>query len=181
MNDEWRKHLLIVYLTAVEPFSERRPEVKRAVWSILVAAALPVVITACAAGSGARLDRSREVLDSFRTGAVLPGYRYFTSGPGSTPDAILGIREGYTLRSDVWREAKMTPELLTRQVRQMENLFDAEETGLLGSYVINDRGEQVGIWYSAVGTTQVEMTGPMEIAVAPPNSLAINQLKTKLR
>ncbi len=146
-----------------------------------LAAALPAVITACAAGSGARLDRSKEVLDSFRAGTVLPGYRYYTISPGNTPDAILGIKEGYTLKSETWQETKMTPELLKRQVRQMDNLFDAEETGLLGSYVINDQEEQVGIWYSAVGTTQVEMTGPTEITVDPPNRLAIDQLKTKLR
>lgn len=154
---------------------------KRTVLYFFAAAALPAVITACATSSGARLDRSKEVLDSFRAYEVLPGYRYFTSGPGDTPDAILGIKEGYTLKSEVWKETKMTPELLKRQVRQMDNLFDAEETGLLGSSVVDDQGNQVGIWYSAVGTTQVEMTGPKEITVNPPNSLAINQLKTKLR
>ena len=154
---------------------------KKAVMYVLAAAALPAVITACATGSGARLDRSKEVLDSFLAGTVLPGYRYYTSGPGNTPDAILGIKEGYTLKSEVWEETKMTPELLKRQVRQMNNLFDAEETGLLGSYVVNEQGEQVGIWYSALGMTQVEMTGPKEITVDPPNRLAIDQLKTKLR
>ena len=45
----------------------------RAVISLLTAALLPAVITACATGSGARLDRSKEVLDSFSAGTVLPG------------------------------------------------------------------------------------------------------------
>ena len=125
--------------------------------AVLFAASLMAVTSGCATHSGARLDRSKEVLDNFRSFTVLPGYRYYTSGPGNTPDAILGIASGYTLKSEVWKETKMTPDLLKRHVLQMNNLFSAEETGLIGASVLNDMGEQVGIWYSAVGLTTVDV------------------------
>jgi predicted small secreted protein len=149
--------------------------------ALVLAVSLLAGVSGCATSSGAGLDRSKEVLDSFLGFNVLPGYRYYTMGPGETPDAILGIKSGYTLKSEVWKETEMTSELLKRQVRQMNNLFSAEWTGLIGAAVLNDQGEQVGIWYSAVGTTEVNMISATEVAVGPPNPLAINQLKTKLR
>lgn len=148
--------------------------------AVFLAASLLAGMSGCATGSGARLDRSKDVLDSFLAFDVLPGYRYYTTGPGNTPNAILGIKSGYTLRSEVWKETKMTPELLKRSVLQMNNLFDAEEAGLIGAAVMNE-GEQVGVWYSPVGVTQVEMISSTEMAVNPPNRMAIDQLKSRMK
>lgn len=148
--------------------------------AVFLAASLLAGMSGCATGSGARLDRSKDVLDSFLAFDVLPGYRYYTTGPGNTPNAILGIKSGYTLRSEVWKETKMTPELLKRSVLQMNNLFDAEEAGLIGAAVMNE-GEQVGVWYSPVGVTQVEMISSTEMAVNPPNRMAIDQLKARMK
>jgi hypothetical protein len=149
--------------------------------AVFLAASLLAGMSGCATGSGARLDRSKDVLDSFLAFDVLPGYRYYTTGPGNTPNAILGIKSGYTLRSEVWKETKMTQALLKRSVLQMNNLFDAEEAGLIGAAVLNGQGEQVGIWYSPVGVTQVEMISSTEMAVDPPNRLAIDQLKSRMK
>jgi hypothetical protein len=168
-------------LTSSDPVKTEGRHVMKHTIALVLAVSLLAGVSGCATSSGARLDRSKEVLDSFLAFDVLPGYRYYTLSPGNTPDAILGIKSGYTLKSEVWDETEMTSELLKRQVRQMNNLFSAEETGLIGASVLNDQGEQVGIWYSAVGITEVSMVSATEVAVNPPNRLAINQLKTKLR
>jgi len=45
--------------------------------TVLLAVFLMALIGVCAAGSGARLDRSKEVLDGFMAGTALTGYTYY--------------------------------------------------------------------------------------------------------
>lgn len=133
-------------------------------------------ITVSAAGSGARLDRSLEVLNGFLAGTVLPGYTYYTTGVENNPDAILGIKEGITLRTDRWKDRELTEQLLKRMVGAMNSMYAATSFGLLGSAVLNDQGEQIGVWYSPVGATTVKMLSPTEVRVNPPNAVEIQRL-----
>ena len=137
---------------------------------------LPTLITGCAAGSSARLDRSGQVLKGFLSGQVLEGYTYYTTGMENNPDAILAIAPGYTLKTNRWLEREMTPTALRQMVGEMNSMYNATPFGLLGSYVLNDQGEQIGVWYSPAGTTTVEMLGPTEVRVSPPSAVQIQKL-----
>ena len=139
------------------------------------------VIAGCAAGSGARLDRSKEVFDGFMTATVLPGYSYYTTGMENNPDTILGIMDGVTLKTERWKKREMTEELLRRLVGEMNRTYAATSVGLLGSAVLNDQGERIGVWYAAVGITTVEMVGPAEVRVSPPNAIEIEKLQSGSR
>jgi hypothetical protein len=145
--------------------------------TVLLAVFMMAFIAGPAAGSGARLDRSKEVLDGFTAGTVLPGYTYYTTGMENNPDAILGIKDGTTLKTERWKERKMTGQLLRQMVGEMNSTYGAVGAGLLGSAVLNDQGEQVGVWYSPVGMTTVEMLGATEVRVSPPNAMEINRLQ----
>ncbi len=109
-------------------------------------------------------------------GTVLPGYTYYTTGMENNPDAILGIKDGTTLKTERWKERKMTGQLLRQMVGQMDSTY-AAAAGLLGSAVLNDQGEQIGVWYSPVGMTTVEMVGATEVRVSPPNAMEIEKLQ----
>jgi hypothetical protein len=139
--------------------------------------ALPTLIAGCAAGSGARLDRSGQVLKDFLSGRVLEGYRYYTTGMHNNPDAILAIAPGYTLKTDRWREREMTPQALRQMVGEMNAMYNATTFGLLGSHVLNGKGERIGLWYSALGWTTVEMTGAKEVRVSPPSAPQLDKLQ----
>lgn len=139
--------------------------------------ALPMLIAGCAAGSGARLDRSGQVLKDFLSGQVLEGYRYYTTGMQNNPDAILGIAPGYTLKTDRWLKGEMTPQALRQMVGEMNAMYNATTFGLLGSYVLDDKGERIGVWYSALGWTTVEMTGAREVRVSPPSAPQLDKLQ----
>ena len=145
--------------------------------NVLFAVFMIAVIAGCAAGSGARLDRSKEVLNGFMAGTVLPGYTYYTTGMENNPDTILGIEEGVTLKTTRWKKREMTEELLRRLVGEMNRTYAATSVGLLGSTVLNDQGERIGVWYSPLGITTVEMVGPTEVRVSPPNALQIEKLQ----
>ena len=138
----------------------------------MVGIGLAMVFAGCA-GTHARLDRSQEVFGSFQGAQVLPGHRYYTTGMVNNPDAILGIADGYTLKTDRWKEREMTPDLLRQLVGMMDDEFGAVGFGLAGAAVLNDTGEQIGIWYSALDQTTVTMVSETEVTVSPPSVVEI--------
>ena len=133
--------------------------------SLLIACAL---IGGCATGTWGRLDMSSEVRRDFMEGKVLPAHRYYTSGPESTPDAIIGIAEEFTLVTERWRERTMTPVLLGNLVFQMATEYGSPEEGLTGSTIVDQNGERIGVWYSPVSTSTVKILGEKEVRVDPP-------------
>jgi hypothetical protein len=134
--------------------------------------AVAMVLVGCA-GTSARLDRSQEVFESFQGSQVLPGHRYYTTGMVNNPDAILGVADGYTLKTERWKEREMTPDLLRQLVGRMDDEFSAVGFGLAGSAVLNDKGEQIGIWYSVMDHTIVQMISETEVTVSPPSAVEI--------
>jgi hypothetical protein len=134
--------------------------------------ALAMVFAGCA-GTSARLDRSQEVFKSFQAAQVMPGYTYYTTGMENNPDAILGIADGYTLKTDRWKEREMTPDSLRQLVGMMDDEFGATGFGLSGAAVLNDKAEQIGIWYSVIDHTTVTMISETEVTVSPPSAVEI--------
>jgi hypothetical protein len=134
--------------------------------------AVAMLLAGCA-GPSARLDRSQEVFESFQGSQVLPGHRYYTTGMVNNPDAILGVADGYTLKTERWKEREMTPDLLRQLVGRMDDEFSAVGFGLAGSAVLNDKGEQIGIWYSVMDHTIVQMISETEVTVSPPSAVEI--------
>jgi hypothetical protein len=138
--------------------------------AVLAAAQLPVVLlqVGCAAGSYGRLDMSSEVLRDFTAGIILPAHRYYTSGGENTPIAIIGVSEDFTLVTERWKERTMSPDLLRKLVRSMAAEYGTIEAGLVGSTIVNDQGERIGVWYSSESTSTVEILGGKKVRVNPP-------------
>lgn len=147
--------------------------------AVMLTLSLMAGISGCATSSAGRFERRADVVKSFMSYEVLPGYRYYTVGPGEAPDAIIGIKSEYTLRSELWKERSMTSELLMQYVTRMNYLFSAEAAGLIGAAILDEQGEQVGVWYSAAGATQVYEVSDTEVAVDPPDPIVIEQEKKK--
>jgi hypothetical protein len=112
-----------------------------------------------------RLERDKEVTQIFETYKVLPDHKFFTSGPGNIPYAIMGIHETYTLRKGLWKEVKLTTQLLRSWIYQMDTIYGYPP---YGSKILDDTGKQVGIWYSSKQWTTVIMEENNGIAVFTP-------------
>lgn len=147
---------------------ELLPLVRRT--AVLVAVLPPAILlqAGCAAGTWGRLDMSSEVLRDFTAGNVLPAHRYYTSGGENTPIAIIGISEDFTLVTERWKERTMSPELLRKLVRSMAAEYGTVEAGLVGSTIVDDQGERIGVWYSSESTSTVEILGDKKVKVHPP-------------
>ena len=151
----------------------------RKVSGVVLGLVVLILMAGCATGNKARLDRSQEVWKAFQQGEVMSGYRYYTTGVENSPDAILGVKEGYTLVTERWTERAMSQELLKQVDGLMDLKFSPMGGGLLGSWVLDDEGERIGIWYSPVGLTGVKMLGENKVQVNPPDPLAIKQYDRK--
>lgn len=148
---------------------------KKSSLRLLFAAALPVLVLigGCAAGTWGRLDTSSEVRSDFMGGKVLPAHRYYTTGPEGTPNAIIGIAEEFTLVTERWRERTMTSELLGNLTFQMAIEYGSPEEGFMGSTIVDQNGEPIGVWYSPVSTTVVKILGEKKVRVDPPVLLGL--------
>jgi len=112
-----------------------------------------------------RLERDKAVTQIFETYKVLPDHKYFTSGPGTIPYAIMGIHESYILRKGLWKEVDLTTQLLRSWLYQMDTIYGFPP---YGSKILDDTGKQVGIWYSSKQWTTVIMEKNNGIAVFTP-------------
>ena len=134
-------------------------------------------VGACATTPRAGLDRNHQVFSDFMDGRVAAEHTYYTTGPQNAPDAILAVSRKYTLKSERWAKREMTDDILREMVGRVNIEFNATTAGLIGAYVLDEKGRQIGLWYSAVGITTVEMLSDTEVRIDPPLTAAINQLR----
>jgi hypothetical protein len=112
-----------------------------------------------------KLKRDREVNRTFQTYKVLPEHKYYTTGLSNIPFAIIGINDNYKLRPGNWSEVKMTTPLLRGWVTRMDNIYGYPP---YGSRILDDNGEQIGIWFSSKQWTTVIIEENSEIAILAP-------------
>jgi len=112
-----------------------------------------------------KLQRNRDVNHIFQTNKVLSTHKYYTSGQANIPYAIIGIDKKYKLRPGLWHEVQLTTPLLRSWVSKMDNIYGYPP---YGSTILDDNGNQIGIWYSSKQWTTVIIEEDDEIAVLAP-------------
>jgi hypothetical protein len=112
-----------------------------------------------------KLKRDRDVNQTFQTYKVLSTHNYYTSGQASVPYAIIGIDKKYKLRPGIWQEVQLTTPLLRSWVSKMDNIYGYPP---YGSTILDDSGQQIGIWYSSKQWTTVIIEEDNEIAILAP-------------
>jgi hypothetical protein len=112
-----------------------------------------------------KIKRNREVNHIFQTYMVLSDHKYYTSGRGSIPNAIIGVQNQYKLRPGLWQEVDLTTPMLRGWVSQMDNIYGYPP---YGSAILNHEGKQIGIWYSSKQWTTVIIEENSEVAILAP-------------
>ena len=131
-------------------------------------AATLVLLLALAAGCGGKYGSIRWDTDagsSFAAAQVLPGHRYYTTGSDTEPAAIVALREDRPMRADFWREVAMTPEALAKMVDRMRN---NRVEYPYSRAILDDRGAQIGVWYSFLKSSSVKLLDDGGVIVSPP-------------
>jgi hypothetical protein len=112
-----------------------------------------------------KLKRDRDVNRTFQTYKVLSTHKYYTSGIGNIPYAIIGIDKKYKLRPGMWQEVELTTPLLRSWISQMDNIYGYPPYGCI---ILDDNGQAIGIWYSSKQWTTVIIEEDNEIAILAP-------------
>ena len=119
-----------------------------------------------------KLERSREVTRAFETLQPSPQLNYYWYGLGNIPYAIIGIEKSYRLRPGAWQPVELTPQILRGWIRQMDIVYDGFPP--YGFRILDDDGEQIGVWYSSKQWTTVILEGENQVAVIAPEPPGFN-------
>ena len=109
--------------------------------------------------------RARSSWDS--TSTVQWDARYYTSGQGNIPNAIIGVQSKYKLRLGLWREVSLTTPMLRGWVSQMDNIYGYPP---YGSYILDHKGNRIGVWYSSKQWTTIVIEEENQIAIFAPEA-----------
>ena len=114
-----------------------------------------------------KLKRDQEANRAFQTYTIMPDHKYYTSGQGNIPYAIIGIQSGYKLRRGLWQKVELTTPLLRSWVSQMANIYGYPP---YGSAILDHKGKQIGIWYSSKQWTTVIIEEDNVVAILTPEA-----------
>ena len=104
-----------------------------------------IFISGCLENYG-KVRRSPEVQKMFETGQLPSEYNYHFYGLRSRPDAVMGLEQGWTLRSKSWRNV----ELSTEEFRYMTKWI-WEDLGYYkyGAEILDPEFVKIGIIYTS--------------------------------
>jgi hypothetical protein len=130
--------------------------------------ALPVIFMACASAPS-HFRRNYDVSDTFENYQLLNGYQYYLNGLPHSPTALVSIKKNYRLSSPVWHAVKMDRAKLRDLVSRMLNTPGSEyNTAPNGAYILNDRGQVIGIWYSVWALPVMTFQSDTEFTISQP-------------
>lgn len=129
---------------------------------------LVLIIGNGCAGNYGKLVPDRDVAKTFETNTVLTTHNYYIYGPDDVPHVILAVDKKITLVQSFWKTVNPTPEQLKDWLDLMEMQSDSNP-GLGGAKIIDENGNQVGIWYSRWNKTTIKTTENNEVNIYTPN------------
>lgn len=139
---------------------------------------LVIFFGACAAtfsGYG-RLNPNEQLGRDLEQGNIPAGYAYYYSGPDDAPNAILGIADGYTLDSRIWKPVDLTKEKMRSWMQWITRGYGTS-IRYRGADVMDGSGTKVGIWYSPAWNTMVQVQGT-KVVVHVPHFDGLDEKKT---
>lgn len=111
------------------------------------------------------LERSREVTKMFEMPQILPDHKYYIHGWGPVPYAIIAIKDKYKLRKGLWKEIEITVPMLRNWISKMDIVYDYPP---YGSRILDNKGNQLGVWYSSKQWTTIIIEEKNQFAILAP-------------
>lgn len=106
----------------------------------------------------------------FETFQIDPHLNYYYSGSDVYPNALIGLNKSYILESDLWKKVDMTPDLLKEFVKNMQTKALTLGQSQHGFAILDEKGNQIGIWYSLLNArTVVQMKERNRVVIYTPD------------
>jgi hypothetical protein len=119
-----------------------------------------------------KITPDRDASKAFESYQINPNYNYYISGSDVYPNAIMGLDKAYKLESDLWKQVDMTPQKLRELVIDMQNKVRSLDIRLAlhGFAIFDDKGKQIGVWYSILAaTTSLMMKDDRTVIIITPD------------
>ncbi|MGD8366077.1 MAG: hypothetical protein PVG78_00430 [Desulfobacterales bacterium] len=120
----------------------------------------------CSSGYG-RLHRDHSVTAAFEKAQFSSEYRFYYIGRKNQPYAIVGIQEGYEFRSKFWESVDPGTEIFRKMV---EHPWGFQHQPPYGAYILDSKGNRVGIWFSSFDLASIRVTDDRGVLVYNPYS-----------
>ena len=117
------------------------------------------------------LKPSSAATENFQSNLLVEDLEYWFCGPESHPLAIIAVERRFRFDSaKLWMKVGTGKESLRRLTEGMQSKAGQMNQNLRGFEMVDQRGERVGEWYSAVGVQAViKRTGIDSIEIWPPS------------
>jgi hypothetical protein len=114
-----------------------------------------------------------DVTAAFNKSEISPDLNYYITGSDTYPRSILGLNKAYILDSNLWKEVELKPEELKEiTARMQQRAIDCCGQGQFGFAVLDDKGKQIGIWYSIlVPGISIKVLDDRKVIIYPPNDI----------
>ena len=132
-----------------------------------------IMFIAGCGGQSTYFKPSNNISQTFEKGEVLSGHQYYIGGPAAKPNAVVAIRQDFTLESEHWSPIEVTSESLKNLVRKVGFVDYSEyKTQYIpnGAQIVTPAGEAVGIWYSVYRYSQIRMLGDGRMYISYPQA-----------
>ncbi len=123
------------------------------------------------------LVKNNKIERKFKSGKIPRGYSYYFRGWKGEPEAIIGIKHGYTLKSKQWKF--FNPKKISVRTLILR-MYKRESTHFYGAWIIDHRGRKMGIWFSDSEGAKIKMAGKTKIAYISPMPVKRKRLKRRL-
>jgi hypothetical protein len=124
-----------------------------------------VFFVGCGTVKYGRLENSPEITRVFKNSQILSNYQYYISGFQRVPYAIIAIDSNYHLRSARWQPLDMDSSTLNQIVYRMDQVYSLTPRG---AWIVDDKGNRLGVWYSSQYQTTVQRGKDDQIMVVSP-------------
>lgn len=124
-----------------------------------------VLFVGCGSVTYGRLENSPEITQVFKNNQILSDYQYYTSGFQRVPYAIIAVDNKYHLRTGRWQPLDMDSATLNQMVYRMDHVYSLAPRG---AWILDDKGNRLGVWYSSQYQTTVQRENDNQILVANP-------------
>ena len=127
------------------------------------------VLGGCSTSQFGRLEWDKEVKRSFESYQVLPNHKYYYWGVSSSPGAILGIEETYELNLTMYTQIDTESDDFRRLIDIVSIQGMGNPAEPWGFRILDKTGNYVGVWYSAVRATSVDINDNRQIVRFGPS------------
>ncbi len=143
-------------------------------FALLFVVLLSTIACTCLSGKNyGKFVSNAEVTAAFNNAEINPDYNYYITGSDAFPRSILGLNKAYSFDSDLWKKIEFKPEELRHlTVRMKERAMDCCGEGQFGFVILDDKGKQIGIWYSIlVPGMSIKVLDDRKVIIYPPNDI----------